>query len=179
MGFMARDLWLRDGSRERVVAAAAGLRVEKRPPPHHLLPFLEAITCIYRWFFFPTVEDGEGALTDPLVHIAETSCALTVKERALRGKKKKTQRTRLKKKNKNIAPGHTFKACVVDFLRGNIDKSSGNSRAALQLLERKAGKVVTRVCDETTARRQRLFDRVFCSPKTLFLIHGCHARLSV
>lgn len=86
MGFMARDLWLRDGSRS---ALSPLLRVSRSPglPPHHLLLFLEAITCIYRYFSPPPpLEDGEEALTDPLVHIAETSCAFTVKERALRGR---------------------------------------------------------------------------------------------
>lgn len=70
---MARDLWLRQPI--RVSAAAPGLQV--KIDPHRITTYyffkrLREFTDVFSCF-----GDGEGALTYPLVHTAETSCALT------------------------------------------------------------------------------------------------------
>lgn len=77
MGFMARDLWLHDDSR---IVSRCKTVLNASPRPISLRDYM----CLQ--MFWAVLETGEVALAHQLVHTAETSCALTLKERGLCGR---------------------------------------------------------------------------------------------
>lgn len=142
-------------SRRRRRAGSPGVEISS---PHHTYYFFKR--CHVFTDVLGCFGDGEVALARSLVPTAETSCALTPKERGLCGR---MQHMRIN--------GAHFIGWLVEF--PGIDKSSGNPPRVscwfTTVGEQSRKSRFTRVCDEITAHRQ--FDTVFLSAKTL--IHGC------
>lgn len=143
---MARDLWLYGGSPTRLLLLLLLHQVFtcKAISPRHPALFFWLFECVYRWLSW--FGHGEVALTDPLVHSAETSCALSRRNVVFVAQIPLSRRLNTAFSMPCRLP-IVMNTCVI-YRQCAISKSTGNSvrGTGLQLWERKPGKVVLRAC---------------------------------